>query len=244
MKFLYRCKIWHKRYTPVQNEFSYSGIYIKFPLSQLKEIENRFFSVDRFNILSFFRKDHGARDGSDLEEWAKKILDKSGYKDFNGEIILQTFPRVLGYVFNPVSFWYCYEGNELKAIICEVNNTFGESHNYVIFNHKSPVVLEKNFHVSPFFKREGSYSFDFRKEDSVVINYYSEDEIQLTTLLQGSAVRSDSRGVLREFLANPLFTINVVIFIHWQALRLFLKKVKFYTKPLKKEQDITHESIE
>ena len=135
MKSLFKASIYHKRLFPKANKFRYSGFYIKFSIDSLQTLKSLVFSVNRFNLFSFYEKDHGYRDGSKLDTWAINTLGKAGLANFDGRIVLQTFPRVLGYVFNPVSFWYCYKHDKLAAVICEVNNTFGESHSYVIKNH-------------------------------------------------------------------------------------------------------------
>ena len=152
MKSLFKASIYHKRFFPKSNEFRYSGFYIKFSIDRLNSLKSFLFSVNKFNLFSFYEKDHGYRDGSQLDAWVRDTLGEAGLNNFDGKIILQTFPRVLGYVFNPVSFWYCYSNDKLTAVICEVNNTFGESHSYVIKNqNNNNVTLPKEFHVSPFY---------------------------------------------------------------------------------------------
>lgn len=243
MKALYRANIYHKRFTPKENEFSYGGYYMKFSLNEMQSLKSLFFSVNRFNLFSFYEKDHGYRDGSSLTKWAQNILLNSGIKNFEGEIVLQTFPRVLGYVFNPVSFWYCYEENKLVAIICEVNNTFGESHNYVLLNDPLNRVnfLSKHFHVSPFYDIKGGYYFDFRKDDKVIINYHFDDCLQLTTSISGREIHFSDKNLVKLFFHYPLYTIFIVFLIHYQALKLYMKKIKFYSKPEKEKNEVTYE---
>ena len=169
MKSLFRAKIFHKRFLPQVNKFTYSGFYIKFSLENLQELESLLFSVNKFNLFSFYEKDHGYRDGTSLEVWANDILCKAGINNFSGSVVLQAFPRVIGYVFNPVCFWYCYDKDKLVAIICEVNNTFGESHNYVInkVQMKVYVLFQKSFM---------SHHFTILKEN---INLISQKIMQL-----------------------------------------------------------------
>ena len=113
MKSLFEAKIFHKRFLPKVNKFNYSGFYIKFSIENLDDLESKLFSINKFNLFSFYEKDHGYRDGSSLFLWVRDILSKAGIKNFSGRVFLQTFPRVLGYVFNPVCFWYCYSENNL-----------------------------------------------------------------------------------------------------------------------------------
>ena len=130
-QWLYRGEVLHRRLRPAANAFRYGVFYIKFPLHRLRELANPVFSVDRFNLLSFHQTDHGG--GGDLQQWVQALLQTEGIDDADGEIWLQCFPRVLGYVFNPVSFWFCHRADgSLRAVVAEVNNTFGERHCYLL----------------------------------------------------------------------------------------------------------------
>ncbi|MBY0413859.1 MAG: DUF1365 domain-containing protein [Bdellovibrionales bacterium] len=243
MKALFKARIYHKRFLPRVNEFIYTGYYIKFSLSEVQNLNSLFFSVNKFNLFSFFEKDHGPKDGSSLIGWASDILNKSGIKDFSGTVTLQTFPRVLGYVFNPVSFWHCYDQDKLVAVICEVNNTFGESHNYVITKDPSQKinVLNKYFHVSPFYGVEGNYEFDLRRPDHIVINYHLNAELQLSTGISGKEISFNDKNLLKLFFRYPFYTLTIVALIHYQALKLFLKRIRFYSKPEKGKSEVTYE---
>jgi len=242
MKSLFKASIYHKRFFPKANEFSYSGFYIKFSIERLQTLKSLLFSVNKFNLFSFYEKDHGYRDGSPINKWARDTLEEAGIINFKGKIFLQTFPRVLGYVFNPVSFWYCYKEKELTAVICEVNNTFGESHSYVIINQdKKNVTLPKEFHVSPFYDIKGDYEFDFHKNNFVKINYYFDNKLQLTTSINGENISWNDFNLFKIFLRHPFYTIYVILFIHYQAIRLFIKKNKYFPKPEKLTTNITYE---
>ena len=242
MKSLFKASIYHKRFFPKANEFRYSGFYIKFSIDRLQTLKSILFSVNNFNLFSFFEKDHGYRDGSPLDAWARDTLGKAGVTNFDGRIFLQTFPRVLGYVFNPVSFWYCYKQEELFAVICAVNNTFGESHSYVITNqNRKNVTLPKEFHVSPFYDIKGDYEFDFQKNNFVKINYYFDKKLQLTTSINGENISWNDFNLFKIFVRHPFYTIFVILFIHYQAIKLFVKKNKYFPKPEKLTTNITYE---
>ena len=245
MKSLYKAKIFHKRFLPRVNKFAYSGFYIRFSLEKIKELDSLLFSVNKFNLFSFYEKDHGYKDGSSLEIWAKDILEKAGIKHFLGNFVLQTFPRIIGYVFNPVCFWYCYDEDKLIAIICAVNNTFGESHNYVIKleEDKTTYTLPKEFHVSPFYDINGKYKFDFSKNNNVKIDYYFDKKLQLCTGINGIEIPWNDLNLLKTFIQHPLFTVFVIILIHYQALKLFFKKNKYFSKPIKLSKDVTYDQI-
>ena len=243
MKSLFKAKIYHKRLLPQVNKFSYSGFYMKFSLENLQELESILFSVNRFNLFSFYEKDHGYRDGSSLIVWVNDILHKAGINHFSGSVFLQAFPRILGYVFNPVCFWYCYDKNNLIAIICEVNNTFGESHNYVIKQRlgEKICILPKEFHVSPFYDIKGEYRFDFTKKNAVNINYFIENKLQLCTGIKGQETPWNDINLLKTFFRLPFYTVIVKTLIHYQALKLFFKKNKYFPKPIKLSRDLTHD---
>lgn len=243
MKSLFKANIYHKRMYPRENEFCYSGFYIKFSLDEMHSLKSKIFSLNKFNLFSFYEKDHGYRDGTSLDKWGRSLLEQSGIPQFSGHFILQTFPRMLGYVFNPVSFWYCYNASQLIAVICEVNNTFGESHCYVIKirENQKEYILPKEFHVSPFYAVEGHYRFNFSKENSVSIFYSFDHKTQLVTTITGVDMGWGDDKLGAAFLKFPFFTIYVVLLIHFEAMKLFLKKIKFYSKPIKAKEGLTYE---
>jgi len=246
MKSLFDAKIFHKRFLPKVNKFNYSGFYIKFSIENIYDLESKLFSINKFNLFSFYEKDHGYRDGSSLFLWVSDILNKAGINNFSGRVFLQTFPRVLGYVFNPVCFWYCYSENLLVATICEVNNTFGETHNYVIKKDSDSQLscLPKEFHVSPFYDIKGEYEFDFTKKNLVKINYFFDEQLQLSTGIKGVEIPWNDKNLFKTFIKNPFYTIIVVILIHFQAIKLFIKRVKYFSKPIKLSRDTTYDQNE
>lgn len=128
--------VMHKRLRPAQHQFRYAAFFMRIPAERLAanaQTQCRWFSINRFNILSLRLADYGARDGSNPTLWVSQLLQANGIDRANGQITLQTFPRLLGYAFNPISIWYCHhQSGALIAAICEVNNTFGECHHYLI----------------------------------------------------------------------------------------------------------------
>ena len=156
----------------------------------------------------------------------------------DGEIVLQTFPRVLGYVFNPVSFWFCYDrAGALIAVLAEVNNTFGGRHAYLLHNPDgSPLrdgqefTADKAFHVSPFCVIEGGYRFRFKLERAVPrvhIDYDDAEGELLLTAISGRPRAWSTSALLGALARMPLLTFGVILRIHWQALKLWLKGVPF-----------------
>ncbi len=200
-------------------------------ITQASTLPEYFFYIYKFNLFSFFNSDHGYRNGSSLWNWAQDKLTETGVSGPISEIELQTFPRILGFVFNPVSFWFCYKENKLIATIAEVNNTFGETHSYVL--PASIDRLEKKLQVSPFFQIEGEYSFAFSQEPdscSVTINYLKGKKLQLSSQISGEGQDWSVRNLALLWLRQPLFTFTIVLNIHIHALLLWIKKIPFYGK--------------
>lgn len=230
--------VMHRRLRPVVNAFAYPVFFVQLPLHNLDAAKCPIFSVDRSNLLSFQQKDHGPRDGSPLLPWIQSILRERGLPA-DGEIVLQCFPRVLGYVFNPVSLWFCRDrAGELIAVLAEVSNTFGGRHSYLLHNaDHSPLrdgqVLpaSKAFHVSPFCEVEGGYRFRFHLQRNCPVMRIDYDDAEgelLLTSISGRRRGWSTGALLTAFFRMPLLTAGVMCRIHWQALRLWLKGVPFH----------------
>lgn len=230
-------QVMHRRLRPVINSFTYPVFYVQLPLRELNATGGAFFSIDHFNLLSFYQKDHGPRDGTALLPWIQSLLRQQGLPT-DGEIILQTFPRVLGYVFNPVSFWFCHNGaGELIAVLAEVNNTFGGTHSYLLHHPEGGPMqngqvwaASKAFHVSPFCTIEGGYRFRFYMgaENSVMrIDYDDAQGELLLTAISGKNKPWSNAALLAAFLRMPYLTIGIMARIHWQAVKLIIKRVRF-----------------
>ena len=233
----------HRRLRPKVNAFRYRAAYLCLDLGALDRLAGRWLKLDRGGLVAFHRADHGARDGSDLDSWLRQTLDAHGLAGIcDGSVTLMTMPRLLGYVFNPVSFWFCRDrAGALRAVLCEVNNTFGERHcSLVHHDDRRPIEAgcwlagRKAFHVSPFLPVEGGYRFRFRLDADhahVDVNFHDSSGLMLATSVGGRRLALDDRAVLRHFLTNPTMTLAVVVKIHWQALHIFRKRARFYRKP-------------
>jgi DUF1365 family protein len=245
-------KVFHQRLKPVGHRFAYGVYFLSVPLSQLAALAACGLSHNRFGLVSFHDRDYGPRDGSSLEAWARGILQSEGVAA-PGEIILQTFPRVLGYLFNPISLWYCHDtGGRLVAVIAEVNNTFGERHNYLVAHpDQRPIevgdwlIARKVFHVSPFCDVKGHYRFRFDLTGQRIfaqIDYHDGDlgaDKLLVTTVHGDGVPVTRPTLWRAVTGHPLLTLGVITRIHWQALKLWLKRVPFFHKPEPPLQETT-----
>jgi len=229
--------VMHRRLRPVDHAFVYPVFFVQLPLSDLAAARSPIFSVDRANLLSFRQKDHGPRDGSPLLPWIRGLLREHGLLA-DGEVVLQCLPRVLGYVFNPVSFWYCHDRvGQLIAILAEVSNTFGGRHSYLLHNpggaplqDGQALAASKVFHVSPFNEIVGGYRFRFHLERAVPLVRIDYDDAEgelLLTSISGRQRGWSTAALLGAFLRMPLLTVGVIARIHWQALKLWLKGVPF-----------------
>ena len=227
-------RVMHARLQPVLHRFDYPVYFLRLPVHDLARAETRWFSLNRFNLLSFYEADHG--DGGNGLDWARSLLQQHGLVA-DGEIWLTTFPRVLGYAFKPVSFWHCHAADgALVAVLAEVNNSFGERHVYLLRTDDPEATLhaDKVFHVSPFFPVRGQYTFRFQCGASFFrsrIDYDDGNGETLRTAWWGRLEPLTARASLRAFFSYPLMTWGVIARIHIQALRLFAKRVPFFRKP-------------
>lgn len=241
--------VMHARELPAVNRFVYPLFYLRLPLSRLESLSSVVLGIDRPGLMRVDFRDHAARDGSHPLPWIRALLARERVQA-EGEIVLQTMPRILGYLFNPVSFWYCHDAEgALRAVVCEVNNTFGEHHNYLVARADGGAIASgdvlqarKVFHVSPFFPVRGEYRFRFQWRgdvDAVAIDYWDGGVKLLATRISGRARPLDRGRLLRALARFPLMTFGVIARIHWQALRLWAKRVPFYRKPHPPLEQIT-----
>lgn len=235
-------KVMHRRLLPRENHFVYGAYYLCFPLSRLAGASSALLRKERWGVFGLYKRDHGARDGSDWLPWIRGLLEKFGVTAADGDVVLMTMPRVFGYVFNPVSFWFCLDKQGgLRAVLAEVNNTFGESHNYLVFHDDQRMILpderlksNKMFYVSPFLEVKGEYLFRFHYQEDRVgvwIDYQTEEGVVLNTYVGGKRTALNDRVLLGAFVKIPLVTLKVIVMIHFQAIKLWLKRVRYVPRP-------------
>lgn len=243
--------VMHARHAPVTHRFAYPLACLRLPLSQLDSLRVPLLGIDRRNVFNLCFADHGKGDGGDPRVWVRDVLASRGLDEIvDGEIVLQTFPRLFGYVFNPVSFWLCHDRRgELRAVVAEVNNTFGERHSYVAaHDNGAPITSDdellarKVFHVSPFLAVRGEYRFRFvesAQHSRIHVDLWDAGRRVLSTCLQGPIAPLDATAMRRWLWRHPAMTAQVMLRIHAQAWRLWRKRVPFFRKPVPPVEDIS-----
>ena len=232
----------HTRLKPVRHAFAYDTYFLMLPMRSLQRDGPGQLALNRRAALSFFDADHGdgrsAKQGGALA-WLDELLQLEGIEGADGEVWLHCYPRVLGHTFKPVSFWYCHRPDgSLRAVVVEVNNTFGERHCYLLDQPRFGVEQRaaKVFHVSPFCPVEGGYRFRFMltPDGSRTVARIDFDDTQgpvIETSVSGTLQLLDAPTVRRALWRYPAMTLGVVMRIHWQAVKLFIRKAPFFSKP-------------
>lgn len=233
---LYAGQVMHHRFQPKRHRFVYK---VASTLLDLDEVESghadsKLFSTNRFNIFSWYSKDHGDRSGSPVAQQIRNLLEQQDLQEYNYRIELLCYPRVLGLVFNPLSVYYCYaKSDELGVILYEVSNTFGGRHTYFIEVQNEKRVIrqqaKKDFYVSPFMPMDADYQFRMiapKERVAVCIRQSLDKRSLLHATFTGKREPLNDRNLLNIFFKYPLMTLKVVAGIHWEALFLWCKGVK------------------
>ena len=249
---IYNGQVIHKRFKPKEHFFKYKVFSLLLDLSELSLLDRelKIFSYNKFNILSFYDIDHGPRDGTSLISWVKENLNNNNINSKEIKIKLLCYPRVWGYIFNPLSIFFVYDKNSnLISILYEVKNTFGEQHTYVFKIDKDDQLFEhsckKKFHVSPFIEMNCLYYFKILKPTdklSVVINQNDDGGKLLFASQDGLKNELNNKNLMISYISNPLMSFKIIGAIHFEALKLWIKGIKLVKKKFKIKNNITFES--
>lgn len=243
----YICEVMHQRLRPFQYRFNYKVFNLKIDIDRImaESEQLKWLSIDRFNLVSLYTKDFGARDPAiTWREWADTLLADYGLPEPAARIELVCSPRMLGITFNPLAIWYAYNTNdELIGIIGEVSNTFGQWHHYVLTHQGAPLIsnrhtliarANKDFHVSPFISMEAFYQFKFYKPDhhyKLFIKQYEHNQPTLIATQAGKQTSLTDAFLLKATINFPVNSVKVLFLIHWWALKIWLKGGKFHSTP-------------
>ena len=249
---IYIGNVIHKRFKPKIHFFKYKVFSILLDISEIDILDKslKIFSYNKFNIVSFYDADHGPRDGTSIKEWVIKNLNDNRINTENIKIKLLCYPRIFGYVFNPLSVFFIYNKNsELISILYEVKNTFGEQHTYVFKTKENENYIKhtckKKFHVSPFIEMDSTYFFKILKPSekiSVIIDQYDEEGKLLYASQDGDRIEFNNKNLVLSYLRHPLMTFKIIVAIHFEAFKLWTKGIKFVKKRLKIKNNISIEN--
>jgi len=250
---IYNGEVTHTRFKPVRHFLKYKTFSLLIDLDEINQLDRsiNIFSHNKFNIFSFYDKDHGERDGSDLKEWVLKNISKFNIIGEVNKVKILCYPRIFGYVFNPLSVFFIYnKDNKIISIFYEVKNTFGEQHTYIFKTHDTETIKNsctKKFHVSPFIEMECIYKFRVNKPSdkiSVIIDQSDKEGKLLFASQDGIAKDLSNKNLFFSYIFHPLMTFKVIVAIHYEAFKLWLKGIKFIKKKLRIKNNISEEKNE
>ena len=241
----------HARLRPKEHKLAYKIYSLLLDLDELDVLHRRLrlFSVNRFNLFSFCEKDRGNGSATSLRAQIEDAMRSTGMKPDGGAIRLLTMPRILGWSFNPLSIFFCYNREDrLTAILWEVDNTFKQRHGYMIpveaeQGERIVQTCDKAFYVSPFMDMKLRYEFEVQPPAdklAVRINTFDDEGLVLTARHLARRVELSDMALLRAFFAIPFLTLRVVGGIHWEALKIWAKGIKLRKRPSPPQDPISH----
>jgi DUF1365 family protein len=251
---IYAGSVMHRRMRPRRHLLRYSIFSMLLDLDELDSLDKRLklFSRNKFNLFSFRDDDYGFEKGQPLKAQIENLMREAGVEPDGGPVRLLTIPRILGYAFNPLNVYFCYprDGDAPLAIVCEVNNTFGQRHAYVLRTQGEAgeagrlmrCACAKKFYVSPFMGMDLSYDFRIASPQegvTIAIRAYNDEGTMLSAVHSAQRVALSDSSLARTLLSHPLMAIKVIGGIHWEALKIWLKGVRLVDRPAPPEKPAT-----
>lgn len=246
---LYRMRVMHARHQPFFHRFTYRVWTLLLDLDRVAEVasRSRLFRNERAGLVSFRSRDHGARDGTPVRPWVEDVLRRHGFGDCTARIRLLAMPRVAGYVFNPLSIYFCDRSDGSPgAVLYEVKNTFGDQHGYLVPLEGPPPwrhAVDKVLHVSPFISMAARYGFTLSRPAARFAIAINERDAAgaplLTATMAGRGVPMTDRALALSLTAMPFVTVKTIAAIHWQALKLWRKGAPFHSRPAPPNPPVT-----
>jgi uncharacterized protein len=252
---LYFGHVVHQRLRPVTHRFRYQVCGLLVDLDELSELDRRLalFSWNRPNIFGFYERDHGPRDGSSLKAWLQQHLSRIGVGVSPGPVRMLCFPRLFGYVFNPLTVWFCYQpGGGVAALVLEVSNIAHQSHSYVLSvdGHSSEgwicADFAKRFPVSGFIGMDARYRCRVLAPGDrmcVSVREFEHGDETLTAAWHGHRIPLTDASLLYALGRFPLMTVKISAAIYWQALRLISKRVPLSPQDAASNLELTYAGV-
>ena len=233
---IYVGHVMHMRLIPKRHKFRYRVFSLLLDIDNLNSLGSNFslLKINKFGLISFFEKDHGGRDNSSLRAWLDNLFTMHSLP-IADKVFLLSFPRILGVGFSPLSIYYCYNQNKLTTIVYEVKNTFGDQIPYVLpvtckENQLVRHTHQKEMYVSPFIEMDQTYDFilaPLSKRLAIKIRQSGKAGMTLIATQTGVARPLNDWNLFLSFMSHPLMGLKVIAAIHWQALQLFLRGIKY-----------------
>jgi DUF1365 family protein len=241
---LHAGRVMHRRHGPLQYRFAYRIWMLSVDLDRVDSLGLALFRHNRRGLVTLADRDHGARDGSALRPWVEGMLAAQNLSAYGAHIRFMMIPRVLGYAFNPIAFFFCRDAQgRLGAVLHQVKNTFGGQHGYLLpVSMDSGTVIRqsapKRLHVSPFFDMQGGYRFAFHAPSfapggkfALSIRYGTATEPRMTATMNLQTRTLTDGSLLGQLASMPLMPLKVVAAIHWQALLMWLRGARYHPVP-------------
>ena len=246
---IYNGEVSHTRFKPVRHFLKYKTFSLFIDLDEINLLDKSIsiFSHNKFNVFSFHDNDHGNRDGGCLKDWVLMNIKKFNIESKITKIKILCYPRIFGYVFNPLSIFYCYEDDKLKAIFYEVKNTFNEQHTYIFKIKDDQEIIQKckkKFYVSPFMDMETYYNFKLLNPDEKLFVFIKQTDVKgtvLTASQTGDKKELNFKQLAINFFKYPLMTLKIIGSIHFEALLLWKKGAIYRKRDAKLKNNLSYE---